>query len=393
MIQRFFLITFSIALYSAGHIALISRHEPLINFFFVTSWWAYIILLDTLLARISGNFIFLNRSLPSMIIISCAYWAFFELMNLRLQNWYYVNIPYDAVMRYTGYFFAYGTVIPAICLTARALDKVLPHLRTRPFSVREYPKHSFFVGASLFVLALVLPEYFFGLTWVFGIFIIDGINYSAGRRSFMGDLERGDPHRFVTALLAGLICGAIWEAWNFLSPVRWIYTVPFLEHFKVFEMPVVGYIGFPVFAVETIALFDLIEAIRRPWRIIVVVVSILISAVSFPLIDLYTVFSYATPIRNMDFLSDRSKASLIRSGARTNVSINPGHITPSEAKKLELINLKGLGYENYVRLQAFNAADLKAIRDMKDEELAGILGQRNLRRIHVYQDAARRFEY
>lgn len=393
MTNRVFIIIFSLLLYLSGHAALITRYEPLINFFFVTSWWAYIILLDTLLSRKTKKFALLNRHLPGMIIISCGYWCFFEIMNLRLQDWYYINIPYNAIMRYVGYFLAYGTVIPAICLTAQALEPVLPHLRTRPFSVPNYFTRACLAGSALFVLALAVPEYFFGLTWVFGILVIDGFNYRAGRRSFMADLEHGDPRRVLTALLAGLICGAIWEAWNFLSPVRWVYTVPFLEHFKVFEMPIAGYIGFPVFAVETIAFFDLFEGMRKSGRAIIMGIAILLSAVSFPLIDRHTVFSFTAPIENMGFLTDRDKEMLLRSGARTNISIDPDKIGPSEAMTLALVNLKGLGYDNYLKLKASDAAGVKALKDMKDTELARILGQRNLRRMHVYQEAAKRFEY
>lgn len=95
----------------------------------------------------------------------------------------------------------------------------------------------------------------------------------------------------------------------------------------------------------------------------------------------------------MGFLTEESKKVLLESGARTNISIDPKKIGPSEARALELINLKGLGYENYLKLKVHGAADMKAVKEMKDTEMARILEEKNLRRIHVYQDAAKRLEY
>jgi hypothetical protein len=37
---------------------------------------------------------------------------------------------------------------------------------------------------------------------------------------------------------------------------RWSYTVPFAGHLKVFEMPVLGYLGFAPFALECFAIWS-----------------------------------------------------------------------------------------------------------------------------------------
>jgi predicted flap endonuclease-1-like 5' DNA nuclease len=42
----------------------------------------------------------------------------------------------------------------------------------------------------------------------------------------------------------------LWESLNIGARAKWIYTVPFLENLKLFEMPVPGFLGFPPFAVE-----------------------------------------------------------------------------------------------------------------------------------------------
>src|SRR5207247_9463484 len=53
-----------------------------------------------------------------------------------------------------------------------------------------------------------------------------------------------------------------WETFNHLARGRWIYTVPFLEDVKLFEMPPVGFLGFPFFALEVWSLYHLLA--RRP---------------------------------------------------------------------------------------------------------------------------------
>ena len=44
-----------------------------------------------------------------------------------------------------------------------------------------------------------------------------------------------------------LITGFWWECWNFYSLPKWIYTIPYVGFWKVFEMPFFGYLGYPFF--------------------------------------------------------------------------------------------------------------------------------------------------
>jgi hypothetical protein len=58
------------------------------------------------------------------------------------------------------------------------------------------------------------------------------------------------------ALLAsGALCGVLWEFWNYWALTRWTYSVPYVSHLKVFEMPALGYLGFPPFALECYAMY------------------------------------------------------------------------------------------------------------------------------------------
>jgi len=74
--------------------------------------------------------------------------------------------------------------------------------------------------------------------------------------------KEGNLGRCYRLLASGLIAGLLWEFWNFWAVARWSYTVPFVGELKVFEMPILGFLGFPTFALEAFALY---QFFCRPW--------------------------------------------------------------------------------------------------------------------------------
>jgi hypothetical protein len=45
--------------------------------------------------------------------------------------------------------------------------------------------------------------------------------------------------------------------WNFYSMPKWIYTVPGVDRWHVFEMPLLGYAGYLPFGLECLAVASL----------------------------------------------------------------------------------------------------------------------------------------
>ena len=72
----------------------------------------------------------------------------------------------------------------------------------------------------------------------------------------------------IKLITAGLICGILWEFWNFWALTKWIYTVPFFEDLKLFEMPLAGFFGFPPFTVECYVMINTVSILRqgRSWQ-------------------------------------------------------------------------------------------------------------------------------
>lgn len=55
--------------------------------------------------------------------------------------------------------------------------------------------------------------------------------------------------------VAGTLCGLLWEFWNYYAVTKWFYEIPFVGFFKIFEMPILGYLGYGPFAWELFAMY------------------------------------------------------------------------------------------------------------------------------------------
>jgi hypothetical protein len=231
-----------------------------------------------------------------LIIISSGYWCIFELLNVKLQNWHYLNLPAEVALRYAGYLLSFGTVIPAILVTKELLDSLLPHQRAATVTNQNRPYPFLAVSSGLVCLALVVifPLFAFPLAWVFLAPLVDGYNYRRGCISFMKDIEGGSFFSLLTSAASGLICGLMWEAWNYNAVSKWIYTVPFFSGMKLFEMPLPGYAGFPAFGVETIAFVSFLRGFEtnKTGLYALSALFLALSIVSFSFIDRYTVLSH-----------------------------------------------------------------------------------------------------
>ena len=91
--------------------------------------------------------------------------------------------------------------------------------------------------------------------WLGFIFLLDPINARRGGESLWIDVRAGNDRRLANLALSGLLCGVLWEFWNFWSRAKWHYTVPIMERWKIFEMPLPGYFGFPPFALECFTMY------------------------------------------------------------------------------------------------------------------------------------------
>lgn len=105
-------------------------------------------------------------------------------------------------------------------------------------------------GVLCTFLPLVVPTYAFWMTWGTLGPIPELIAYRIGSPSILRDLEQGRPDKLLALIIGGSWAGLAWEGLNAAARCKWIYTVPGLEELKLFEIPVLGFVGFPALALN-----------------------------------------------------------------------------------------------------------------------------------------------
>lgn len=228
-------------------------------------WTGLISFLDGLNFALSGKSLIQTRRREFwlMLPVSIAFWYVFEFYNLFIKNWHYIGLPESRTIRYFGYFWSFATIWPGVLQIDELLQnlKVLNSVKVPRLKLQgKILLFSFGFGLLCLVLPFLVPysvaKYLAAPVWMGFVFLLDPLNYSWGRASLWGDWQRGKMERLFRLFLAGAVAGVLWEFWNYWALGKWIYTVPILGDVKIFEMPVVGYLGFLPFAVEIFVMWE-----------------------------------------------------------------------------------------------------------------------------------------
>lgn len=232
---------------------------------FFPLWLGYILTVDAIVLRRRGSSL-LTRSPAGFVLLflaSAPAWWLFELLNWRTGNWQYSGRgQFSGVEYFLLATVSFSTVVPAVFETAelvRSFDWMRrlyngPRLGFLRSVYRVMP----LVGFAMLGLALIWPDYFYPLVWGWVFFIIEPINARRGRRSLIAYVGRGDWRPVVALALGALVCGFFWEMWNYYSFPKWTYNTPGVEFLYVFEMPLLGFIGYLPFAFELYAIAHLL---------------------------------------------------------------------------------------------------------------------------------------
>lgn len=247
-----------------GEVTVFARIDPWSGWTTPICWVGYVLFADALLCRIAGRSVILDRPrtfflwwLPLSVVI----WLVFEVVNLHLENWYYVGLYDEPALNAIGGTIAFATILPGMFLTAEILRSlgVFRRFRLPPIRVTGAGAViSCLAGFAMLIVPLLLPReiarYTFALVWMGFFFLLEPANHASGAPSILTDLTRGRPERFLCLMTSGFACGLLWEFWNFWSTAKWVYSAPFTPHLKYFEMPFAGFLGFGPFALEYFAL-------------------------------------------------------------------------------------------------------------------------------------------
>ncbi len=238
---------------------------------FTPLWLSYVLLVNALTYGRTGRSLLTHRPayLAALFPLSALFWWYFEYLNRFVQNWHYTGVadfsPAAYVLHAT---LAFSTVLPAVISTLDLL-RSFPALANVTLRVPWEPAHPRrWAGAALVVAAAgiaglgVWPNLLFPLLWVAPLVLLVSLQVLAGERTVLAELHTGNWRTIALAALAGLICGFLWELWNYYSAAKWVYSIPYVHRFEVFEMPLLGYAGYLPFGIECAVVAGLLHRTR-----------------------------------------------------------------------------------------------------------------------------------
>lgn len=237
------------------------RIEPVYTFFTPLQWWGYIFLADAIVWGRQKKSLISDRPVEFgiMLVLSNLCWLAYEWYNFLLSNWYYVGLSPAMWQRILGYSTSFASIFPGVFITADLLESfgLFKDRNPKPRKLSHtFLTGSFLAGLSCAAFPLLFPSpYVFGLVWIAYFFLLEPVNYWMKSSSIYEDIEAGKWQRFWLLLAAGAVCGGLWEFWNYWAHAKWIYTVPFTRNIKYFEMPLLGFFGFPPFALECFSMY------------------------------------------------------------------------------------------------------------------------------------------
>jgi hypothetical protein len=246
-----------------GETLIVAQARPLSDFYFPLVWAGYVLVLDAglLLHERWSPLTRSTRLAAALFPLSALFWWIFELFNRAVHNWVYVGAQAYTGVKYVAVAsLDFSFVLPGVWMSALVIARLVSAAREDRRAIVPRAVLIASVGAGILCIALpvLFPRYFFGLIWVSLFFVIDPLNYRAGRPSLIELVFRGDWRTPLCLALAALTCGFFWESWNYWAMPKWIYRIPYVNHWHVFEMPLLGWTGYLPFGLELFAMANFV---------------------------------------------------------------------------------------------------------------------------------------
>ncbi len=235
---------------------------------FTPLWVGFIVFVNALTTWRLGTCLLIRRpgTFGGLFFLSCIFWWYFEFLNRFVQNWYYVGVSELGAVKYTVMAsLAFSTVLPAVMSVNEFLKSTRAFEDAFNFKIREKrevpkPLAVGILAVSALVLSLigVYPDLLFPFLWISPLFVICSFKVLLGLPNLMEIAAQKEFGPLARLSASGLICGFFWEMWNYFSYPKWVYSIPFVGQCKVFEMPILGYMGYLPFGLECAAVSSLI---------------------------------------------------------------------------------------------------------------------------------------
>lgn len=239
---------------------------------FFPLWLSYILVINGLCYQRAGGCMMVNRPLYFMLLfpVSALFWWFFEYLNRFVQNWSYTGVDYSPFEYFCYATLSFSTVLPAVLGTQEWIVGFpwFRHGFSKGRSVRTFfPRVSAWTALVISGIGLagvgVWPDHLFSLLWISPLLIIVSVQSLTGERHILSGISNGDWRHVIASASAALLCGLFWEMWNYYSLAKWEYSVPFVDRFHIFEMPILGYAGYLPFGLECAMIGMLLETFLK----------------------------------------------------------------------------------------------------------------------------------
>ena len=241
---------------------------------FFPLWLGFIVAVNAATQRRVGSC--LMRRAPrrwlGLFGVSAVCWWGFEWLNRFVQNWHYLGAEGFGAASYALHAtLCFSTVLPAVAAIA---EWIATHRRWNEITLNG-PRCGWLEARGVVVALLALgvasllgtggfPLWFYPALWVAPLLMYFGGAACGAQRPLAAEMVRGDWTRAATWMIASLACGFFWELWNWHSAAKWIYTVPGVDRWHLFEMPALGYVGYLPFGLECLIVAD--RVIGDGWK-------------------------------------------------------------------------------------------------------------------------------
>ncbi len=247
--------------------------EPAQLYTFFPLWLGLIVTLNALTVARTGSCLMVRSpgGWAALFGASALFWWIFEWLNRFVRNWHYLAVEqFDAV----GYAFnatlCFSTVLPAVAAMAELIGSAA-QLQRRAAAGPAWrwldwrPTGWLLLGGGAIALVLTgaWPQVAYPALWVAPLALMLGLQRIQPQGRLAADLAAGDWREALPWMLGALACGFFWEMWNWHSLAKWIYTVPYVERWLVFEMPLLGYAGYLPFGLECLLAVGFVRRMRH----------------------------------------------------------------------------------------------------------------------------------
>lgn len=228
----------------AGGIAV--GYRPLAVFAYPIVWWALLLAIDAMHALRWGASPmradprhFAGVTVPASVLL----WLLYEYLNVAFPQWRYRGYLEGRLVQSAFGFVSFATVIPIM----EELHWLFagPHPKMRNLWARH--RVGLVIAGMLALLAPVATDWFWvnQAAWLGPALLLAPFVGLAG----------------VAAAPAALLAGFIWELLNYWSWTKWEYTIH-PEWPRLFEMPLLGYLGFIPFAYSALAVSAVLQRLK-----------------------------------------------------------------------------------------------------------------------------------